>query len=137
MSLYLYDQQRLLIRRRLQCSCVFNIGSAADLENGLGRLVKLKCLNYQRGQIIYPKPNFNCWPNDINSVKLFTWEKITLTKWGQNGRIPKPNFITWDSFFFFAKEKKNPRINYFSCILVTVTVCVVHSSLNAQKLFPL
>ena len=28
------------------CPCVFNIGSAADVENRSGRLVKFKCLYY-------------------------------------------------------------------------------------------
>ena len=68
------------------------------------------------------------------------------------------NFITWDYIFFFWLDKKIPRINYFSCwgnfligikalgflfvnwqseccILITVSVCVLDSSLNAQSYF--
>lgn len=47
--------------------------------------------------------------------------------------------------FIFTKEKKIPELIILvaeeifeqCCILVTVTVCIVDSSLNAQKLFPL
>ena len=87
--------------------CVFSIGSAADVETGrVGFVGWVQMSTLLR--IIYSKPDFHCWPNEINSVKLFAWEKIILTKLlkiSSHGTI----------FFFFCWVKKIPRINCFSC----------------------
>ena len=53
------------------CVCVFSIGSAADVETGRVGFVGSVHMSTLL-QIIYSKPDFYCWPNDINSVKLFT-----------------------------------------------------------------
>ena len=76
--------------------CVFSIGSAADVETGrVGFVGWVQMSTLLR--IIYSKPDFYCWPNDINSVKLFTWEKIILTK------LLKISSHGTIFFFFFAE----------------------------------
>ena len=133
------------------CVCFFFfIGSAADVETGRVGFVGLVQMSTLL-QIIYSKPDFYCWPNDINSVKLFTWEKIILTK--------LLKISSHGTFFFFGWVKEIPRINYFSCwgnfwtgikakgfLFVNCaewvlhfnycfSVCVLDSNLNAESYF--
>ena len=75
---------------------------------GSGLLGRFRCLHYYRSYIL--KPDFYCWPNHINSVKLFTWEKIILTK-----LLKISSHGTLFIYLFFCWIKKIPRINYFSC----------------------
>ena len=83
------------------CVCFFLIGSAADVETGRVGFVGLVQMSTLL-RIMYSKPNFYCWPNDISSVKLFTWEKnlTKLLKISSHGTI----------YFFFGWIKKFPEL---------------------------